>query len=462
VTTTPTPLEVPLATLDPRRLEPYIGPERMAAFLTAAERARSVLGDRTILNVNSTAAGGGVAEMLHTLLAYARGTGLRTRWLVIRGNPAFFAVTKRIHNGLYGGAGDGGELGDRERAIYEQTLRDSARELQGQATAGDVWVLHDPQPAGLVPMLRDAGVRVVWRCHVGRDEPNELTDRSWAFLRPYVERADAFVFSRDVFAPPWVDRARLHVIAPSIDPFTPKNAELPPDRVRSILAGAGILAGEGEHVRPATVVRSGPPPRPDEPLVVQVSRWDPMKDMPGVLAGFAEHVDAGLGAHLVLAGPSTEGVVDDPEASEVLVRTRGEWERLPPPIRARVHLVELPMADMVENGMVVNAIQRHAAVVTQKSLAEGFGLTVVEAMFKERPVVGTAVGGIVDQIVDGESGLLVADPHDLQAFGGAVERLLLDTRLAEHLAANGRRRAVGNFLADRHLAQYGLLLDSLP
>jgi trehalose synthase len=456
VTTTPTPLEVPLATLDPRRLEPYIGAERMAAFFAAAERARSVLGDRTILNVNSTAAGGGVAEMLHTLLAYARGTGLRTRWLVIRGDPAFFAVTKRIHNGLYGGAGDGGDLGDRERAIYEQTLRDSARELQGQATAGDVWVLHDPQPAGLVPMLREAGVRVVWRCHVGRDEPNELTERSWAFLRPYVERADAFVFSRDAFAPPWVDRARLHVIAPSIDPFTPKNAELQPGRVRSILAGAGILAGEGEHVRPPTIVRSGAPPRHDE-----VSRWDLMKDMPGVLAGFAEHVDAGLGAHLVLAGPSTEGVVDDPEASGVLGQTRGEWERLPPSIRARVHLVELPMADMVENGMVVNAIQRHATVVTQKSLAEGFGLTVVEAMFKERPVVGSAVGGIVDQIVDAESGLLVADPRDLQAFGRAVERLLVDTRLARQLAANGRQRAVGNFLADRHLVQYAVLLDSL-
>src|SRR5829696_6641129 len=183
--------EVAVQALDPERLAPLIGADRMARFETTAAAARSALAGRAALNVNSTAVGGGVAEMLQTLLAYARGAGIDARWLVIEGDPAFFAITKRIHNGIYGGPGDGGALGEAERAAYERTLARNAAELLARVRPGDLVLLHDPQTAGLVEAMQRAGAYVVWRCHIGRDEPNAWSERAWSFLRPYVEAADA-------------------------------------------------------------------------------------------------------------------------------------------------------------------------------------------------------------------------------------------------------------------------------
>jgi trehalose synthase len=217
----------------------------------------------------------------------------------------------------------------------------------------------------------------------------------------------------------------------------------------------------GRINRRVDVLQTGPAPPPDAPVVVQVSRWDRQKDMAGVLAGFAEHVDPALGAHLLLVGPAVTGVADDPEAAEVLEECMERWRALPHAARSRVHLACTPMADPDEAAAIVNALQRHAAVVVQKSLAEGFGLTVVEAMWKAQPVVASAVGGIVDQIVSGEHGLLVADPLDLPAFGAAVETLLRDRSEAARMGANARARAAAEFLGDRHLEQYGRLLAQL-
>jgi trehalose synthase len=282
-------------------------------------------------------------------------------------------------------------------------------------------------------------------------------------MRPYVESAHGHVFSRELFAPPWMDRARIRAIPPSIDPFTPKNAELEPAEVVGLLGAAGLLAvdqpTDQRVTRRAEVIREGHPPEPRVPLVVQVSRWDRMKDMVGVLEGFVAHVDGP--AHLVLAGPAVTGVGDDPEGEEVWDETRTAWSRLPTEARSRVHLAAIPMAEPVENALVVNALQRHASVVVQKSLAEGFGLTVAEAMWKSRPVVASAVGGIVDQVVDGETGLLVQDPYDLAAFGAAVERLLHDPTEAARLARNARSHIAKHFLGDRHLLQYAALLTEL-
>jgi trehalose synthase len=185
-----------------------------------------------------------------------------------------------------------------------------------------------------------------------------------------------------------------------------------------------------------------------------------MKDMVGVLEAFARHVRVDA-AHLVLAGPAVSGVADDPEEEEVWRETVAAREALPREQRARVHLVAIPMDDLTENALVVNALQRHAAVVVQKSLAEGFGLTVAEAMWKTRPVVASAVGGIVDQVVHEETGLLVEDPYDLEEFGRAVERLLRDSAEAERLAVNARRHVEQHFLGDRHLLQYAALLTEL-
>ncbi len=469
--------EVAVQAVDAARLEPLIGEERMAHYRLEAAKARELLAGRSVVNVNSTAAGGGVAELLQSLLAYARGAGVDARWLVLDGDPGFFAITKRIHNWIHGDAGDGGPLGEEERRHYERVAERNARELRACVRPGDVVILHDPQPAALAPALRGLGATVVWRCHIGADAANGWTERAWAFLRPYlVNVADAFVVSRLPFAPPWADPARVYAIPPSIDPFAAKNEWIEPAHVRAALAYVGVLGGEvdGPHVgftrrdgspgridRHADVLQTGPPPPPDAPLVVQVSRWDRLKDMTGVMTAFAEHVDPGLGAHLLLAGPVVTGVADDPEGGAVLRECIDRWRRLPHHARSRVHLACMPMADPDEQAAIVNALQRHATIVVQKSLAEGFGLTVAEAMWKQRPVIASAVGGIVDQLRDGRDGLLLADPTDLAACGAAIERLLRDPLEAARLATNARERVREELLADRHLERYASLFAQI-
>jgi trehalose synthase len=333
-------------------------------------------------------------------------------------------------------------------------------------------VLHDPQTAGLAAPLRKLGAHVVWRAHIGVDEPNDLARGAWSFLLPHVSAAAAQVFSRESYVWEGLDPARVRIIQPSIDPFSAKNAALEPDAVEGILTASGILAGRngemaafrrrdgspGRVDRRAEVV-GGPLP-PDVPVVAQVSRWDRLKDPVGVIDGFVAGVASTSRAHLVLGGPETSAVSDDPEGAGVLAECVSRRDKLAPEVRPRIHLVMLPMADAEENAVMVNALQRWAAVVVQKSLAEGFGLTVAEAMWKSRPVVGAAVGGILDQIVDGESGVLV-DPYDLEKFGSAVCRLLQDPDGALRIGAKARERVREHFLAIRHLSEYVDLLETV-
>jgi trehalose synthase len=448
----------------------------MHELAEAIRGARRALGARAVVNVNSTAVGGGVAELLETLLGYARGGGVATRWYVVEGDPAFFGVTKRIHNGLYGSSGDGGPLGAAEAEAYERTLRANAREIDGLVRPGDIVILHDPQTAGLAPAFRRFGATIVWRCHVGSDQSNEWTERSWRFLRPHLEDVDAFVFSRRGFAPEWVHPDRTHVILPSINPFSTKNMHLTGAEVRGILLAAGLITGpyrtrrvgfqrangrRGVVRHRAAVVREGEPPPLSAPLVVQISRWDRMKDMAGVMAGFAEGFDASLGAHLILAGPKADGVEDDPEAAQVFAECQTQWEALPAAVRRHVHLALLPTADHDENAAITNALQRHASVVCQKSLAEGFGLTVTEAMWKGRAVVASAVGGIVDQIRGPQYGVLIDDPTDLTSFAAAVDGLLRAPSEARRIGANARRFTTRHMLSDRHLQRYAELIQAL-
>ncbi len=442
----------------------------------AIREATGMLGSRTVVNVNSTAAGGGVAELLETVLGYARGGGVATRWFVIEGSLPFFELTKRIHNGLYGSSGDGGELGASEHELYEQMLARNAGEIDGRVRRGDIVLLHDPQTAGLAPAFRGLGATIVWRCHVGSDQSNEWTERSWRFLRPYLEDVDGYVFSSPHFRPAWVDPARTHVISPSIDPFSPKNMALTRSEVLSLLGGAGLTERSRPQARvrfprgngrtgvlrhQAVVVRESSPPPADAPLVVQISRWDWMKDMAGVMGGFAESFDPAVGAHLVLAGPSVDGVADDPEAFQVLADCRDRWEALPQVVRRHVHLACLPTVDQAENAVLTNALQRRATIVCQKSLAEGFGLTVAEAMWKARPVVASAVGGIVDQVQGPNLGVLLHDPADLTTFATVIDRLLRAPAERRRLGTNARRFVVRRLMVDRHLQRYVDLIRSL-
>src|SRR5664280_2249741 len=270
---------------------------------------------------------------------------------------------------------------------------------------------------------------------------------------------------------------RTLVLPPAIDPFAGKNIHFDHRTVVSILSAVGLVTppkdtgpaifpkggSTGTVTRQAKIVREGGPLDPATPLVVQVSRWDRLKDMYGVMMAFAEKVttDPATGeAHLALVGPDVEGERDDPEGLEVLQECMTAWHALPVEQRKRVSLVSLAMFDVDENAAVVNAIQRHASIVTQKSLAEGFGLTVSEAMWKARPVVASSVGGILDQISSGQNGVLVA-PEDLDAFAAALTRLLTDAAESRRLGQAARERVLDQFLPDRQLTQWAQLFVAM-
>ncbi|HEX2708640.1 MAG TPA: glycosyltransferase [Solirubrobacterales bacterium] len=454
------------------RFEPILG-EDYGRIEEAAARARRLFVGRAIWHVSSTLRGGGIAEMLRSLLPYVRGAGIDTRWVVLREQPEFFALTKRLHNNLHGVEGDGGDLGPRERRLYESTLATSAPHLLPLVQEGDVVFLHDPQTVGLAAAARAAGATVVWRCHIGVDRPNDLTRRAWAFLAPHVRAAELCVFSRDAYVWDVIDRERARTMAPWIDPVTPKNQELEPATVEAILGAIG-LGDASPATAPAFTRADGTPGRVERgaeiwqearlpkraPTVIQVSRWDRLKDHRGLLDCFSDHL-SGEDLHLVLAGPASGAVADDPEGATVWSEMVGAWEELPGPVRHRVHLLSLPMHNLDENGAMVNALQRRGAVIVQKSLAEGFGLTVAEAMWKRRPVIGTRVGGIQDQIEDGVNGVLIDDPRDLAGLGAAIAGLLADPRRAEKLGAAARRRVLESYLGASRLAEYVDLLAAI-
>ena len=274
-----------------------------------------------MVNVSSTATGGGVAELLQTLLAYARGAGVDARWVVVDGDPAFFEITKRIHNHLYGVIGDGGPLGAAEHEHYEQTIRRNTARVRAAVRGGDILLLHDPQTAGLVPHLAGTGTRVVWRCHVGIDEQNDHSLRAWEFLRPYLEAVDAYVFSRSKFVPPAVPHERVAIISPSIDPFSAKNEAIDASLVGPLLQHVGLLAGAGPDpqvayrrrdgtggrvTRHVDLLGTGPPLDPGVPVVLQASRWDAMKDMRGVMTGFAESIAGTVRRRSGARGPGVQ------------------------------------------------------------------------------------------------------------------------------------------------------------
>lgn len=213
--------------------------------------------------------------------------------------------------------------------------------------------------------------------------------------------------------------------------------------------------------RSAEMVDGGGPLPAHARIVTQVSRWDRLKDPLGVMTGFADHIANDNDAYLVLAGPAVEAVSDDPEGADVLEEVRATHSQMSPEIRDRIRLAALPMGDSEENAAIVNALQRRSNVVVQKSLAEGFGLTVAEAMWKARPVVASRIGGIQDQIVDGVSGALVSDARDLAEYGAAVTKLLADPEHAERMGIEAMDRVRTEFLGPRHLLQYISLLSKL-
>lgn len=365
---------------------------------------------RSVLHVNSTAVGGGVAEILSRMVPLLEELGMKASWEVIRGGEDFYAVTKKFHNALHG---DPAEVLPKDYQVYEDTLDQNLARMPLDA---DIAFMHDPQPAALVKKRRGMANRWLWRCHIDVSRPDPGV---WSFLKPYVEQYDACVFSAPSFA------RKLSIpqvlIAPSIDPLSDKNRELSEEEIRTVL----------ERMQIPT----------DKPIVTQISRFDRLKDPLGVIEAF-QKVRASADARLVLLGGPAD---DDPEGAQVLaeVRERAHGD-------SDIHILCLPPTSHIE----VNALQRASAVVVQKSLREGFGLTVAEALWKGRPVIAGAVGGIPSQIAHKQSGILV---HSIDGTAYWLRRLLNEPAYAKKLGENGREHVRQNFLLTRHLRDYLLL-----
>jgi trehalose synthase len=443
-----------------------IGAQRAARLRRAAERIRERLAGGTLWHVNSTAAGGGVAEMLHTLLPLYRSLGVPAGWMVIGGDGAFFAITKRLGAALYGTRGDGPELDTAARKTYLDGLSANAEAIRRTVASADILMLHDHQTAGLVGLLSRDARAGYWRCHVGVDKPNPASAEAWRFLAPLLTAAVGTVFSVPEHVPAFL-WDRHAIIPPFLSPFSPKNCELSDDAVLACLAWCGLRDGSAQSLRVTTPGGSVPVrhpvqvvaerlPRDGEPLLVQVSRWDRLKDMHGVLAAFAAGVGRG---YLALVGPHPAGIPDDIEQAEWFERCLVARRGMAGPDRERTSLICLPMDDLAENAILVNAIQRAADVVIQKSLAEGFGLTVTEAMWKSRVVVASAVGGIAEQISHGDTGLLAPDPADLPAFGAVLAAALDGTVDRRAMGDRARCRVLRDFLPDREIVATADLLD---
>jgi trehalose synthase len=460
---------IPLETRHFEDLGRYLAEPMIERVRLAQRHAGELLAGRTVWMVNSTALGGGVAQLLRTLLPYWKGAGIDVRWVVLRSSGEFFRVTKRFHNHLQGQPGDGDVLGIEELTTLDRAALYHARALAPVLAPGDVVVLNDPQTAAMSVPLERAGATVIWSCHIGIDHDNEYSRNAWRCLRPRLTGVGRFVFSRYTSLPEWLGGAETSILTPGIDPGSTKNLPLPEGAARAILQHLGLAAGvpavppdyrrtDGSTAtlaaRPTVLDSDGAPDWSRDPVVVSLARWDRIKDPLGVLDGFLERVLAATGAHLLLAGPDPGRVADDPEAEAVLAAVRGRWRRLPPRARARVHIACLPLSPGEEDAAMVNAIQRLAAVVVKKSLQEGFGLGVTEAMWKARPVVASAVGGHLEQVQHRHSGLLVADPADVGAFGDAIVELVHEPPLAARLGQAARERVRALFLNDRHFVRW--------
>jgi len=367
------------------------------------------LRNRRVVNVNSTRVGGGVAEILNRLVPLLQEVGIDARWEVIRGTQEFFDLTKRMHNALHGKP-DTFTAQDRE--IYNTATEDNLASLD---LGADIVFIHDPQPAGLIRARRELGNKWIWRCHIDVSAP---APGAWEFIAPLVEKYDLAVFSAPQFSRELPIPEVL--IAPSIDPLSDKNRELRESEIEQVLQRIGV--------------------RSDKPIVTQVSRFDRFKDPLGVIDAFKlarERVDC----QLILVGGSA---TDDPEGAQVLkeVRERAADD-------ADIHVVDLPPTSNVE----INAIQRASTVVIQKSLKEGFGLTVSEALWKGKPVIAGAVGGIPLQITHKYSGILT---HTVEGTAFWIKMLLSAPEFAARLGENGREHVRNNFLLTRHMRDYML------
>ncbi|HUL44690.1 MAG TPA: glycosyltransferase [Bacteroidota bacterium] len=395
---------------DLREYIPIIGQDRVDELFLLAKK----LEGRSIQNINSTAVGGGVAEILTRMMPHLKQLGISARWDVLKGNERFFVITKNIHNALHGVHLD---ISKQDWEVFLEVNRENAADMD---LTSDVIFVHDPQPVALIEKRREAGNHWAWRGHVDFSNPYPPV---WNFLSTYVNQYDTAVFSAPSFS------RELNIpqalISPSIDPLAEKNKELTNAEVDRVFAQFGIDRSR--------------------PVVTQVSRFDYLKDPVGVIKAY-KMAKRYTDMQLVLAGG---GATDDPEGPKVMEDVRREAEN-----DRDIFVLFLPPASDIE----INALQRGSTIILQKSLREGFGLTVSEALWKGKPVIASGVGGIPLQIAHKYSGILT---HTIEGTAYWIKQLLNEPAFARRLGINGREHIKTNFLITRHIKDYLLLFLSL-
>jgi trehalose synthase len=387
-----------------------IGQQTLETIFRIAEN----LSDKRIKMVNSTAVGGGVAEILNRLVPLLNELGVETHWEVIKGNEEFFNITKTIHNSLHG---------------KEEPITPQMKEVFLEVTRANVQLMnfdenyifiHDPQPIALIEQRNNHEAKWIWRCHIDVSSPYEPV---WNFIKNYVERYDVSIFS----APSFAHELKIpqYQISPSIDPLSLKNREVSLREIENLLQKYKI--------------------NPERPIITQISRFDKLKDPLGVIETY-KLVKKSIDCQLILAGGTA---TDDPESVEILPQILSRAGGDPD-----IHIIELPPNSDLE----VNILQRASTIILQKSLKEGFALTVTEALWKKKPVVASAVGGIPLQVIHNYTGLLV---HSIEGAAYKIRYLLNNPSLAKRLGENGYQHVKHNFLITRHLRDYLLLLIAL-
>ena len=383
--------------------EKVIGEGEIAELQTLAKP----LEGRTVQMVNSTAVGGGVAEMLNRLVPLGEELGLKMRWEVMTGGEDFFEVTKSFHNALHG---EPYFFDPRHFEVYRAYNEQNLTRIPLDA---EFIVIHDPQPAGLIEARKNGHSHWIWRCHIDLSHPNQAV---WAFLQGYVCKYDGAIFSSPEFARQL--QIPQYLFHPAIDPLSEKNRELEPEFIMEVLARYSI--------------------DPLRPILTQISRFDRLKDPVGVIRAY-KIVRRYFDCQLVLAGGSAS---DDPEGAEVLREVKGVAEGDPD-----IKVLELPAWAPLE----VNALQRASTIVIQKSLREGFGLTVSEALWKKKPVVASAVGGIPTQVIHKHTGMLA---HSVEGTAYQIRFLLSHPEIAAKLGEQGYQHVKENFLITQNLKRY--------
>jgi trehalose synthase len=366
---------------------------------------------RTVQMVNSTAVGGGVAEILTRLVPILQELGLAIRWDVITGGNDYFEITKAFHNALHGGPYD------LPPESFEVFLAYNEQNLARLQLEGELTVIHDPQPAALIKGRRNGSGHWIWRCHIDLSRPNPTV---WQFLEPWVNRYDGAIFS----SPEFTRQLSIpqYLFYPTIDPLAEKNRELEPEFVRGILERFNI--------------------DPGRPILTQISRFDRLKDPVGVVRAY-KIVKRYFDCQLVLAGG---GASDDPEGAVVLAEVREAADR-----DSDIHILDLPPWSATE----INALQRGSTVIIQKSLREGFGLTVTEGLWKKKPVVASAVGGIPTQVIHKQTGLLA---HSIEGTAYQIRFLLSNPAIATRLGEQGHEHVREHFLITSNAKRYLTLL----